>query len=133
MGIEKDHFSKSEYYHRYKDATEGLDKALAWKALDGGQSFTSSDRGRYDALIKQRDSAAAKKKADAAAKAKADAQRRAAAKAKAQAVKKKPAPKPSSKPQAQVKPPKNNPQVSNQQQQTVKQDNDINTTINGSN
>ena len=32
-------------YDDYMRATKGLDQNLAWKALEGGQSFGDSDRG----------------------------------------------------------------------------------------
>ena len=53
-------------YDAYAKATQGLDKDLAFKALDGGMTFGDSDRARYDKLVSDRDSAAkAKAKAQA--------------------------------------------------------------------
>lgn len=73
-------------YDAYAKATKGLDKDLAFKALDGGMTFGDSDRARYDKLVSDRDSAAkAKAQADAKAQAAARAKAQAAAKAKAQA------------------------------------------------
>ena len=70
-------------YDNYMKATKGLDKELAWKALDGGQQFDREWR-RYATLqrllVKERDTAKAKSEADA--KAKRDEEARAAAKAK---------------------------------------------------
>ena len=51
------HFKNEERYKDYQKATKGLDQEVAWKALTGdsgkrGQSFGSSDRERYDALMR---------------------------------------------------------------------------------
>ena len=72
-------------------ATKGLDRDLAWKALDGGQSFGDNDRGRYNSLVKDRDAKAAaeKKKQEAAAAAE---RKRQEAKERAQQRQQKPKP-----------------------------------------
>ena len=133
QGVEQryyDHFLQGGWgkedqsrYDNYMKATKGLDKELAWKALDGGQQFDQNggDMQRYNALVKERDS-----KAAADAKAKRDEEARAAAKAKSQAVKAEP--KPAPKPAIQQKT-----TVSKVQQQQVTQNNDINTKVNGNN
>lgn len=85
-------------YDNYMKATKGLDKELAWKALDGGQSFDTKggDMQRYNALVKERD-------AGSAAKAK--------EKAQAHQEQTKPAPKPEPQPA-----PKSEPQSTSKQQ-----------------
>ena len=51
------HFKNEKRYNRYQEATKGLDQEVAWQALTGdsgrrGQTFGSSDRARYDALMR---------------------------------------------------------------------------------
>jgi len=45
----------AELKAKYDKATEGLDKDLAFKALEGGRFFGESDRARYDKLLAERD------------------------------------------------------------------------------
>ena len=86
----RSHFKSQAGYDNYIQATKGLDKDLAWKALDGGQGFdlNGGDMQRYNALVKERDSKAAASQA----------------KSKAQAVKAQPAPQPKPQPAPQPKP-----------------------------
>ena len=76
-------------YDAYMRATRGLDQDLAFKALQGGQTFGSSDRARYNKLKSERDKkkaaeqAAAKKRAAQQAAAKKKAAQQAAARKKA--------------------------------------------------
>ena len=113
----------------YQKATKGLDQNLAFKALEGGREFGDSDRARYDALVKQQ---ASQKKP--AAKPQVEAKQRGQNYLKhpkppaAKPAPKKPAPKPPAPPKQTVT---NKPD--NRQTQNVKQDNDINTNINGDN
>ncbi len=141
-GNVKGSFGRSDRgrYDAYAKATQGLDKDLAFKALDGGMTFGNSDRARYDKLVSDRDSAAkTKQQADAEAKAQADAKAKtqADAKAKAQAHQKsttnnvesstdKPAEMPKQKAPSNVG-------TNSSQKQDITQDNDINTNINGDN
>jgi hypothetical protein len=39
---------------KYQEATKGLDKDVAFEALEGGRVFDTSDRKRYDALMANR-------------------------------------------------------------------------------
>lgn len=78
-GIEQkyyDHFKRGgswgsadqDRYDNYMKATKGLDKDLAWKALDGGQGFDrqGGDMQRYNALVQAREKAKAQKNKTAA-------------------------------------------------------------------
>ena len=105
--------------------TSKLNQKLVAQARQGSK-WDHNDQARYDALLKAQQKSAPKPAPKPSHQ---------QAKAKAQAVQN----KTSTKTQVQVKPPMNsakapnNAQVSNQQQQSVQQDNDINTTINGDN
>lgn len=41
-------------HKKYQEATRGLNKELAFQALDGGRVFGDSDRARYDKLVAER-------------------------------------------------------------------------------
>jgi hypothetical protein len=109
-------------YDAYAKATQGLDKDLAFKALEGGMTFGDSDRARYDKLVRDRDSAA-KAKAQASAKAKAQAHKNNTTN-NVNSSTNKPAKTPKQKAPS-------NTLADGSQRQDITQDNDINTNING--
>ena len=88
---------------KYQEATKGLDAEVAFEALEGGRVFDTSDRARYDELMAKRGQAKGKAQAQQA--------------------------KPASTSDGNVQ----NADTSTGQSQSVKQDNDINTNINGDN
>ena len=116
-------------YDAYAKATQGLDKDLAFKALDGGMTFGDSDRARYDKLVSDRDSAA-KAKAQADAKAKAQAHQKGTTN-NVDSSTNKPAEMPKQETPKQESP--SNAVTNGSQRQDITQDNDINTNINGDN
>ena len=62
MAASLDYFNKvklkgndaSRLQERYQEATKGLDKDVAFEALEGGRVFDTGDRRRYDALMAER-------------------------------------------------------------------------------
>jgi hypothetical protein len=93
-------------YKKYQESTKGLDQEVAFEALEGGRVFGDSDRARYDTLMANRGKA----------------------KEKAQAQQASPSVTNNQSPNQNQKS-----NTDSSQSQDVRQDNDINTNINGDN
>jgi hypothetical protein len=111
-------------YDAYAKATKGLDKDLAFKSL-GGSGWGKEDQGRYDTALAKRN------KAQADAKAKAQAHLESTKSQPAPTVTESPAPSVSTTPNTGSYEKAAALDIDTSQQQTVTQDNDIDTTITG--